>query len=187
VTRTELEDAIRDLVSTQLGVTTIWAHRTTSTGAAVPRPSSPYAMLNLVSDELEGLPDGRSDASYDSDEATYLESQTEDVYSRVSVRAYGSGAWDRLQNLRQYLQSAAARETADGLGIGISGLSGVTDLTSLDGAGWKGVCSMDLRPHRRDTWTRDEGYMEAADAGMTYEYPRDTTVATDTISADITP
>ena len=186
MTRVELEDAVRGLVQPRLGLTTIWAHGTTATGVAVARPDTPHAILNLVSDVADGLPDGSGDAVLDVDSGDYLERLTEDRYARVSVRVFGPGAWDSLQDLRLYLQTATAQGLADAAGIGVAGIGDVTDLTALDGAGWEEVSALDLRIHRRESIETDEGYMESVEVDLTYE-SGDVTVATDTVSVDATP
>lgn len=185
MTRAGLENAIRGLVQPRLALTTIWAYQTTATGAAVARPDTPHALLNLVSDVAEGMPDGLGDAVLSDGE--YLEQLTEDRYARCSVKVFGAGAWDKLQDLRLYLQTATSRGLADTSGIGISGISDVTDLTMLDGAGWEQVCVLDLRVHRREMLEVDEGYLEAVTIDLEYEEPYGTTVDTDTISADAAP
>lgn len=186
MTRAELEDAIRGLVQPRLAITTIWARKKTATGVPVQAPADPYAALNLVSDVAEGLPDGYGDAPYDEDEETYLETLTEDRYARCSVKVYGAGAWDRLQDLRLYLQTSSAQAVADTAGVGLAGIGDVTDLTALDGAGWEEVAGMDLRLHRRETVSTDEGYMESVTSGLAYQQGA-TTVASDTVSVDSTP
>jgi len=184
MTRAELENAIRGLVQPRLALTTIWARQKTATGAPVMAPTDPYAGLNLVSDVAEGMPDGLGDAVLSDDE--YLEQLTEDRYARCSVKVFGAGAWDKLQDLRLYLQTATSRGLADTAGIGIAGIGDVTDLTALDGAGWEQVCALDLRIHRREQLGVDEGYMEAATIALTHKQGS-ATIATDTISVDATP
>ena len=181
MTRAQLENAIRGLVQPRLAITTVWAHGTTATGAAVPRPDTPHALLNLVSDVADGMPDGLGDAVLSSGE--YLEQMTEDRYARCSVKVFGTGAWDKLHDLRLYLQTATSRALADTAGIGVAGIGNVTDLTSLDGAGWEQVCTLDMVVHRRELLEVDEGYIESATITVTHKEGA-TTVATDTIEVE---
>lgn len=182
MTRVQLEDGIRDLVSTRLGITTIWARKKTTTGASIPRPAGAHAVLNLVSDVSEGLPDGRGDAVLS--DGDYLEQVREDRYCRVSVRTYGASAWDKLSDLRLYLRTPTAQGLATAAGLGLTSISDVTDLTELDGAGYEQVGSMDLVFHRRESIEADEGYLETLQIGMTYQDAGGTTIATDTIEAE---
>lgn len=183
MTRSGLENAIRGLVQPRLNLTTIWAHQTTATGSAVVRPSTPHALLNLISDVADGLPDSLGDAPQHvvGLVTSQLEHLTEDRYARCSVKCFGAGAWDKLDDLRLYLQTATARGLADTAGIGISSLSDITDLTALDGGGWEQVCTMDLVVHRRERLESDEGYIDDVTIGLTYKDGA-TTVATDSIA-----
>lgn len=185
MTRAVLEDAIRGLVQPRLAITTVWAQKRTATGAPIMAPADPYAALNLVSDVAEGFPDGLGDAILSG--GSYLEQLTEDRYARCSVKIFGAGAWDKLQDLRLYLQTTTAQGLADAAGIGVSGIGDVTDLTALDGAGWEEVAALDLRVHRRETLEVDEGYLESVTIDLEYEEPYGTTVEMDTISVDATP
>ena len=182
MTRAELENAIRGLVQPRLNIVTIWAYQTTATGASVARPDTPHALLNLISDVAEGMPDGLGDAVLSDGE--YLERLTEDRYARCSVKVFGSGAWDKLQDLRLYLQTATSRGLADTAGIGIAGIGDVTDLTALDGAGWEQVCTLDLVVHRREQLEVDEGYMETVTIALTHKQGS-ATIATDTITSEV--
>lgn len=183
MTRAQLEDAIRGLIQPRVAVATIWAHQTTATGAAVPRPTAPHVLLNIVSDEPDGLPCGRGDAILSGGQ--YLERLTEDRYTRCSVRAYGAGALDKLDDLRLYLQTASAQVLAQAAGVGLASAQGLTDLTALDGAGWEQVASMDFVWHRRQSLSIDEGVLESVTIPLTLT--EGSTTITATVSADATP
>lgn len=181
MTREELENSIYGIIQSRLSITTIWAYGTTTSGAAISRPGKPYAMLNLVSFVSEGLPDGYGDAPQSG--ADYLEKLTEDRYVLCSVKTFGPGAWDKLSDLRRYLQTSTAQSLADEGEIGFSGIGEIIDLTAIDGAGWEQVCSVDLTIHYRDSIETDAGYLEAVDIDLTYK-SGDTTIATDTIGVN---
>ena len=181
--RAALENAIRGLIYGRAAITTIWANQTTAQGAAVPQPAAPHLLLNLVSDEPDGLPSGRGNAVLSG--GSYLQNLTEDRYTRCSVKAFGAGALDVLDDLRLYLQTDSARAAAGAAGIGLASVGDITDLTALDGAGWQQVATMDTRWHRRQTLQTDEGVLESLTIPLTLQEGSSTINAT--ISVDATP
>lgn len=181
MTRAQIENAIYSVVQGRLGIAAIWANPTTASGVVPMRPNPPYAELNLLTDEPDGLPDQLGDAVLSG--GSYLEQLTEDRYTRCSVKVYGAGAWDKISDLRLYLQTSTARGLLDIQGLGLAGMGSPLDLTALDGAGYEQVVTMDLRLHRRETLEVDEGYMESATISITHK-DGVTTIATDTITAD---
>lgn len=183
MTRAALENAIRSPIAARAAITTIWAHQTTATGAAIPRPSTPHLLLGIVSDEADGLPSGRGDAVLSG--GSYLQQLTEDRYTRCSIRAFGAGALDILDDLRLYLQTDTARAAAMAAGIGLANVGGITDLTALDRAGWEQVASMDTVWHRRQSLSVDEGVLESLTIPLTFN--EGSTTITQTVSIDATP
>lgn len=179
--RLALENAIHGLVQPRLAITTIWEKRSTPSGASIPRPTTPYASLNLVTDLTDGLPSGRGNAVLSGSD--YLQKTTEDRYSRTSLRVFGAGAWDKLSDLRLFLNTPTAMESARVAGLGLVNTTEPVDLSDIDGAGWEQVVTMDMVWHRRESIETDEGYIEIVEFPVTYK-DGDTTVATETVTAD---
>lgn len=164
MTKTELQNAIYDWVSANTTGTNriLWRNQNVS------RPEVPFIdmSINPISKEAHDFvfkPEDGQDADVKGNRRFTL-----------NIQHFGQGGYDRLNGLRNSLETTAGREKLTDAGISFIDDDGILDLSELVDTRFEPRYSMDLFFYFMEIYTTDTGQIDTVKVGGDHKIGDDT-------------